>query len=164
MMTWFKQLFSHTPKTNDPKDPPGRTFKRVLTGDYFGLQNPDDTGQKHEAAKKKKIEIIRNLELKPMFLRYAFKKNLLKEGSEPEITAAHVAFQKEVFDEKWNMVHVTEVSFIIPRSEFEQFEKMAGISLKNDFRDLSEYNEKQQNYNGKERRRTPRPSPLEKVS
>jgi hypothetical protein len=61
------------------------------------------------------------------------------------------------------MVHVTEVSFIVPKEEFEEFENMAGVTLEKDFRDLTEYDGKKL-YEGKERRKKPRPSPLERVS
>jgi len=158
---WLKRLFIREEKRSE-EEKPGRTFKRVLTGDYFGLQNPEASAEEIAAAKREKIEEIQKRGLKPVFLRYALKKQMLSE-SEPQVQAAHVAFQNEVLDEKWNMVHVTEVSFIVPREEFEEFEAMAGVSLKKDFRDLTEY-DGTKHYEGKERRKRPRPSPLENVS
>jgi len=65
--------------------------------------------------------------------------------------SAHVAFQKEVLAEKWNMVHVTEISFTVYRADFDKFEKMSGVSLTDDFRDLSSTT-----FNGKDRRKDKR--------
>ncbi len=161
MIAWLKRLFGKEEKAKE-EEKPGRTFKRVLTGDYFGLQNPEASSEEIAVAKQEKIDTIRTLGLKPVFLRYALKKQMLSDGI-PKITAAHVAFQGEILDEKWNMVHVTEVSFIVPKEEFEEFEKMAEVSLEKDFRDLTEYDGKKL-YEGKERRKKPRSSPLERVS
>ncbi len=135
---------------------PGRTFKRILTGDYFGLRNPDASVETVQQAKQEKIDKIQELGLSPKFLRYARKKMPGKE--EERIVAAYVAFQKEEFDPKLNMVHVTEISFIVPSEEFNEFEEMAGVSLREDFRDLYEA---EQTYKGEERRKKTRPSPLE---
>ena len=67
----------------------------------------------------------------------------------------YVIFQKEVFAEKWNMIHVTEISFTINRSDFEEFEKMSGVSLSEDFRDLSSEGNGA-TFKGKERRKEKR--------
>ena len=155
MIKWLKKIFGKEEEKRET-DPPGRTFKRILTGEYFGLKDVDASDASVMTAKKDKIQKIKELELSPKFLRYALKKSL-KQEAEPVITAAHVVFQKEIFDEKWNMVHVTEVSFIVPKEEFSEFENMSGVSLKDDFRDLTEYNG-EKIYQGKERRKTERPS------
>ncbi len=161
MIAWLKRLFGKEEKVKE-EEKPGRTFKRVLTGDYFGLQNPEASSEDVVAAKQEKIDTIRTLGLKPVFLRYTLKKQILSDGI-PKITAAHVAFQSEILDEKWNMVHVTEVSFIVPKEEFEEFEQMAGVRLENDFRDLTEYDGKKL-YERQERRKKTRPFPLKRVS
>jgi len=90
------------------------------------------------------------MQLIPMFIRYSYNKN-----SSKEILSVHVVFQKEVLAEKWNMVHVTEVSFIVNYVDFEEFEKMAGVSLKSDFRDLTP-TENTAQYSGEERRKEKR--------
>jgi hypothetical protein len=160
MISWFKKWLGKEQAHEEEK--PGRTFKRLLTGDYFGLRSPDATPEQIKQAKTDKIETIRRLSLQPVYVRYAVKKNM-RTNYKPAVTAAHVVFQKEVLDEKWHMVHVTEVSFIVPVEEFEEFEAMAGVSLAKDFRDLTEY-EGGSHYTGKERRKIPRESLLEKVS
>ena len=53
------------------------------------------------------------------------------------------------------MVHVTEISFIVNHSDFDEFEKMSGVSLSDDFRDLSS-DENSAVFNGKERRKKKR--------
>ncbi len=53
------------------------------------------------------------------------------------------------------MTHITEISFIVNRFDFNEFEKMSGVSLSDDFRDLSS-NENSTVYNGKERRKKTR--------
>jgi hypothetical protein len=84
------------------------------------------------------------MQLIPMFIRYSYKNK--------EISSVHVVFQKEVLAKKWNMVHVTEISFVVNYNDFEEFEKMAGVSLKSDFRDLTP-NENNTPYSGVERRK-----------
>ncbi len=157
----FKKLFGKRKEQVSHDDPPGRTFKRILTGDYFGLQDPHADEAAHQAAKEEKIALIAKMDMKPKFVRYALKKKAFDEKS-PHITAAHVVFQNEVFDEKWHMVHVTEISFIVPKEEFETFETMAGVRLTEDFRDLTEYDGKS-HYNGKERRKERRKAPFSDI-
>jgi hypothetical protein len=159
MMTLLKKLFGRKEEKKEEEEAPGRTFKRILTGDYFGLRNPDATAEMVQVAKQDKIDQIRELGLTPKFLRYARKKTL-ESPDEIVITAAHVVFQKEEYDDKLHMIHVTEISFLVPKEEFEEFERMAGVSLKDDFRDLYEA---EQAYKGKERRKKPRSSPLEQI-
>ena len=153
----LKKLFGIKEKHEEEKEKPGRTFRRVLTGDYFGLRNPDATPEAVQAAKQDKVDQIAALGLKPKFLRYA-RKRTVENPEEEVVTAVHVVFQKEEYDEKLHMVHVTEISFIVPKEEFEEFEQMAGVSLKDDFRDLYEA---EQAYKGEERRKKPRSSPFE---
>jgi len=142
MIKKIKNLFG-TQKEEVVSDPPGRTFKKVLTGEYFdgGKKDADATAR----SKQDKIDQIDTLELLPKFVRFSYEKE--------ELVSAHVAFQKEVFARKWNMIHVTEISFTVKASDFEEFEKMADVSLKNDFKDLTEVQ-----YNGKERRKGQRTS------
>jgi len=142
MIKKIKSLFG-TQKEEVVSDPPGRTFKKVLTGDYFdGAKKDADAIAR---SKQDKIDQIETLELLPKFLRFTYKKE--------EPISVHVAFQKEVFARKWNMIHVTEISFTVKASDIEEFEKMAGVSLKNDFKDLTEVH-----YEGKERRKGQRTS------
>ena len=142
MIKKIKSLFG-TQKEEVVSDPPGRTFKKVLTGDYFdGAKKDADTIAR---SKQDKIDQIETLELLPKFLRFTYEKE--------EPISVHVAFQKEVFARKWNMIHVTEISFTVKASDIEEFEKMAGVSLKNDFKDLTEVH-----YEGKERRKGQRTS------
>jgi len=146
-------------KEKSMSENPGRTFTRIMTGDYFGLRSEDASTEASQQAKAEKIEQIKVLGMTPKFVRFR-----CKEGKETQqddkITAGHVTFQKEEYDPKLNKVHVTEISFIVPKEEFEEFETMAGVSLKEDFKNLYENDS---TYNGKERRKTPRPSPFEKL-
>ena len=149
MIEMLKNLFSKKQEEYVP-DPPGRTFNRVLTGRFFGCEDKNADEETIAQAKQEKIDQIQELELKPMFVRFTYKNasddTVTDEDRHP--VSAHVAFQKEVFAEKWNMVHVTEISFTVDSTEFDEFEKMAGVSLKNDFRDLT--NTK---FTGKDRRK-----------
>ena len=98
-----------------------------------------------ERSKQDKIDQINTLELKPKFVRFSYEKG--------EISAAYVAFQKEVFAKKWNMLHITEMAFTIRASNFDEFESMSGVHLKTDFKDLTEVA-----YEGEERRKEQRTS------
>jgi hypothetical protein len=155
MIRLLKKLLVRT-ETKREEDLPGRTFKRILTGEYFGLQDTNASKEAIEAAKKDKIDKIKSLHLSPKFIRYISKKSFVNNHT-PEVKAAHVVFQNEIYDEKWHMVHVTEVSFIVPKEEFSEFEEMAGVTLSKDFRDLTEYPGKPK-YQGVERRRVSRPA------
>lgn len=138
MIEMLKNLFSKKQEEYVP-DPPGRTFNRVLTGRFFGCEDKNADEETISQAKQDKIDQIKELELKPMFVRFTYEDapddTVADEDRHP--ISAHVAFQKEVFAEKWNMVHVTEISFTVDSTEFDEFEKMAGVSLKDDFRDLT---------------------------
>ncbi len=152
MIEIFKNLFAKKKEEYIP-NPPGRTFNRILTGRYFGGEDVNADKSTIAKAKQEKINQINELELVPKFIRYSYentnKKNTQIEENYP--VSAHVAFQKEVFAEKWNMVHVTEISFIVYYSDFDEFEKMSGVSLSNDFKDLSSTT-----FNGKDRRKKKR--------
>jgi len=132
MIEMLKNLFGKKKEEVIP-DPPGRTFKRILTGRYFGCEDVNADEDSIAKAKQDKIDQIKELELVPMFLRYTYedknKRETEDEKSHP--VSVDVAFQKEVFAEKWNMIH-----------------KMSGVSLSNDFRNLSTTT-----FNGRDRRK-----------
>ena len=150
----IKSLFAKKKKKEYVEDPPGRTFKRIDTGRYFGCERVVTDESRIAKAKQHKIDQIKTLELVPMFIRYAYKKRNNSDES-PKIISAHIVFQKEIFAKKWNMIHVTEVSFTVLAHEFDEFEKMAGVSLSKDFRDLSA-KENNEPYQGEERRKEKR--------
>lgn len=160
-MGLLKRIFGKKEKHKNEEEAPGRTFKRILTGDYFGLRNPDADAEAVHRAKKEKIRLIEELGLKPVYLRYRLGKEAEEPPRKEDIEAAYVAFQKEEYDPKLNMVHVTEISFIVSKDEFEQFEKMAGVSLEKDFRNLYDNGKA---YEGVDRRKQPRKSPFEEES
>lgn len=151
MIDMLKNLFGKKQEEYVP-DPPGRTFNRVLTGQYFGCEDKNADAQTIANAKKDKIDQIEELELIPMYVRYTYE-NTTSDATQEERRpiSAHVAFQKEVFAEKWNMIHITEISFTVYSADFDEFEKMAGVSLSEDFRDLT--NTK---FAGKDRRKEKR--------
>ncbi len=154
MLDIFKRLFGKKKEEKHIPDPPGRTFNRVVTGRYFGCEDVNADESRISHAKQGKIDQIAELELVPMFTRYSCK-DTGENHPEPEVSSVHVVFQKEVSAQKGNMTHITEISFIVNRSDFEEFEKMSGFSLNDDFRDLSS-NENSIKYNGKERRQKKR--------
>lgn len=153
MIKTIKSLFAKKKAKETIPSPPGRTFNRVLTGRYFGLEDLNADESSIARAKQEKIDQINELELVPMFVRYTYeethKDDSKEEKSHP--ISAHVAFQKEVFAENWNMVHVTEISFTVYYADFDEFEKMSGVSLTDDFRDLSATT-----FNGRDRRKEKR--------
>ncbi|WP_415408237.1 hypothetical protein ACLHDG_06705 [Sulfurovum sp. CS9] len=163
MIKIFKSLFGKNKEEEYVPDPPGRTFKRIETGSCFGCEDVNADESSITKAKQRKIDQITELELIPMFTRYSYedtsKNKSITQAEEshpdPEVSSVHVVFQKEVFAEKWNMTHITEISFTIYRSDFEEFEKMSGVSLNDDFRDLS-FEENSAAYKGKERRKEKR--------
>lgn len=144
MIKTLKNLFAKNQEKEVLPDPPGRTFKRVLTGRYFGCEDMNADDNSIAKAKKEKIAQIKEWELLPVFVKFAYDP-ALPENNHP--VYAHVAFQKEVLAEKWNMVHVTEISFTVYHADFEEFEAMSGVSLAKDFKDLTEVT-----FGGKERR------------
>ena len=158
MIKIFKSLFGK--KEEYVPDPPGRTFKRIETGKCFGCEDVNADESRIAQSKQRKIDQIAELELIPMFIRYSYedtnKNNSSSQAEEhhpdPIVSSVHVVFQKEVFAEKWNMTHVTEISFTVNRSDFDEFEKMSGVSLSGDFRDLSS-EENNGEFKGKERRK-----------
>lgn len=143
----LKKIFRKEDKTQTERvDPPGRTFKRILTSEYFHHtdKNADDAMQ--HSSKACKIAQINEHELLPMYVRFVY------EGDSP--ISAHVAFQKEVFAKKWNMIHITEVSFTVNASDFSEFETMANVTLTDDFRDVTP--QTGEAYTGIERRKKKR--------
>ena len=138
MIKKLKEVFSKEEK-EIIEDPPGRTFKKVLVGEYFICEKEDADQDFVANSKQDKIDKIRILELKPKFVRFTYKSE--------KIFSAHVSFQKEVFAAKWNMVHITDLSFTVRALNFDEFEAMADVSLKDDFKDLTEVE-----YSGEERR------------
>ncbi len=148
MIEKLRNLFGKKTEEYVP-DPPGRTFKRVLTGRYFGCEDPNVDEHSIANAKQEKIDQIKELELKPMFVRFTYDDSGATGENLP--ISAHVAFQKEVFAEKWNMVHVTEISFTVYSEDFDEFEKMSGTRLNDDFRNLSTTT-----FTGKDRRKEKR--------
>ena len=139
MLKKFKKVFTKKKKQAVLSDPPGRTFKKVLTGEYFSCEKENVDQSFINKSKQDKIDQIKTLELVAKFVRFEYKKE--------ELVSAYVSFQKEVFAEKWNMLHVTELAFTVRASNFEEFESMANVSLKEDFTDLTEVK-----YSGEERR------------
>lgn len=148
MIKKLKNLLAKKKEAEVIPDPPGRTFKRVLTGRYFGCEDSTADDSKITEAKKEKIELINELELLPMFVRFTYG-SAQPEKDQP--VAADVAFQKEVLAENWNMVHVTEISFTILSDDFEEFERMSGVSLKHDFKDLTSVTHYGKDRRGKKR-------------
>jgi len=144
MLKFFKKIFSSKKEETVEAEPPGRTFNRIITSKYFGFkeENINDDTEHITAMKQSKIDQINKLELEPKFLRYIYS----KDGK--EIESAYVVFQKEVSSQRGSMIHVTELSFTVKRHNFEELEKMANISLENDFRNLTDYQ-----YTGEERRK-----------
>ncbi len=159
MIKLLKRFFGRAEEGRDEGDRPARTFKRILTGDYFGLRAADADPHEIQKAKQEKIAQIKALGLSPKFLRYIRQRND-DTFSEESIVAAHVVFQKEEYDEKLQMIHVTEISFIVSKEEFAEFEEMAEVRLKDDFKDLYEADKK---YDGEERRKSPRPTPIDRL-
>jgi len=147
MINIFKRVLGVEEKKEVVVDPPGRTFKRILTGDYFGCEKNETDTHKIFQAKQSKINQINELELVPMFIRYTHMQD--------SIVSVHVAFQKEVHAKKWNMTHVTEISFTVYSDEFDEFERMSRVYLSKDFRDLTAY-QKDDTYKGEERRKEKR--------
>ena len=160
MFEVLKRMFGKKEANKSEEEAPGRTFKRILTGDYFGLRNSDAGEDAIQKAKEEKIRQIEEFGLKPAYLRYRLRKGAGESPQKEDIEAAYVAFQKEEYDPKLNMVHVTEISFIVSKDEFSEFETMAGVSLEKDFRNLYDNGKP---YDGVDRRKKPRKSPFEEA-
>ena len=150
MIEIIKSLFGKKKEEEYVPDPPGRTFNKVLTGRYFGCEDENAEECEVTKAKQGKIDQIKALELIPMFTRYTYKGT--QDEEKQEAISVHVVFQKEVPSERQSMTHVTEISFIVNRADFEEFETMAGVSLKDDFRDLTDTGNGTA-FKGKERRK-----------
>jgi len=150
MIEMLKNLFGKRKIEEYVPDPPGRTFNRVLTGRYFGCEDKNADEATIAKAKQEKIDQIREHELVPMFVRFTYD-DTQEDETDMQPICADVAFQKEVFAKNWNMVHVTEISFTVLSSDFDEFEKMAGVSLTKDFRNLTNTT-----FSGKDRRKQKR--------
>ena len=161
MIKVFKSLFGGEKEEESIPDSPGRTFNKILTGKYFGCEDLNADKNRVSEAKQKKLDQITELELVPMFIRYFYEDTVYKEIQATEyhpITKAssvHVVFQKEVSAQRGQMTHVSEISFIVHRSDFNEFETMSGLSLSNDFRDLTVYKNSMP-FTGEERRKESR--------
>jgi len=145
MFKSIKNIFNTQPK-NKKTDSPGRTFKRILTGDYFGLKDASADYTLQTEAKNKKIAQIKAMNLQPKYVRY--------NKSNSKIISAHVSFQKEELAVKWNMLHITEISFMVYKSDFQEFESMTNLKLNKDFRDVTQNDTN--SYSGLERRKKER--------
>lgn len=154
MIKILKKLFTKTKNKEYSPDPPRRTFKRMLTGRYFGCEDVTADAAKIAQAKQYKIDQIREHELIPMYVRFTYNQTS-EQAHDKKIISAHVAFQKEVLAKKWNMVHVTEISFTVYHDDFDEFEQMSGVTLNKDFRDLTP-NSNTPSYQGTERRKKKR--------
>ncbi len=151
MIKIIKKLFTNTKKKEYTPDPPGRTFKRILTGRYFGCEDVTADAAKIAQAKQYKIDQIRELELTPIYIRYTYK-TTKESDHDKKIISAYVTFQKEVLAKKWNMVHVTEISFTVNYDDLDEFEQMSGATINKDFRDLTP-NSDTSSYQSVERRK-----------
>ena len=151
MIKTIKKLFTKANKKEVTPDPPGRTFKRILTGRYFGCEDSTADATKIAQAKQEKINQICELELIPMYIKFNYEVKQ-EETHDKKIVSAHVSFQKEVLAKKWNMIHVTEISFTVNYDDFDEFEHMSNVHLNEDFRDLTPNNDTEV-YQGKERRK-----------
>ena len=151
MLEIFKKLFAKPVEVEQKEDKPGRTFNKILTGKYYGLDDKNADKTLISELKAKKIDQIQELELKPKYLRYNYAKNTEEYKIENAISV-QVAFQKERYSQKRQMIHVSEMSFIVKAEDFDEFEKKLDISLQNDFRHL----ESENTFDGKERRKEKR--------
>jgi len=160
MINILKNLFSKKKNAETISSPSGRIFNRILLGKYFGSDNIYVNKAHIAEEKQKKIDTIKELELVPMFIRYTYEETSKKEFRERkdypilEASSVHVVFQKKISKQQGQMIHITEISFIIHRSDFDEFEKMSNVCLTEDFRDLTSYY--QVSYTGKERRKVQR--------
>jgi len=151
MLEIFTKLFTKPKEVVPEEEKPARTFNKILTGKYYGLD--DNTADKTfiKELKDKKVHQIKELELKPKFIRYIYERGVENYTIEAAI-AAQVSFQKERYSRKRQMIHVTEMSFIVKAEDFNELEKKLGLSLSNDFRHLAPEN----TFNGEERRKQKR--------
>lgn len=155
MIEAIKNIFTGRKKKEHTSDSPGRTFKRILTGRCFGCEDKTEDTGKVAQAKQRKIDQIRELKLKPMYIKYTYHKTK-NDTQDKKIISAHVAFQKEVLAKKWNMIHITEISFTVDHNDFDEFEQMSGVNLSKDFRDITSDNIS--SYQREERRKEQRAS------
>ncbi|HIP28693.1 MAG TPA: hypothetical protein EYG82_05905 [Sulfurovum sp.] len=148
MLEIFKKLFAKPVEVEPEEDKPGRTFNKILTGKYYGLDDNNADKTLISELKDKKIHQIQELELKPKYLRYIYDKNT-EDYTVTNAISVQVSFQKERYSQKRQMIHVSEMSFIVKAEDFDEFEKKLDISLQNDFRHL----EPENTFDGTERRK-----------
>ncbi len=152
MLKIFKELFSRPKEEQqDELQQQGRTFNRILTSKYFGLEDNKADKTLIAELKEKKIQQIKELELKPKFARYIYENEVDDYTTEKPI-AIQVSFQKERYSRKRQMLHVSEMSFIVKSEDFDEFEKKLDINLVNDFKHLAPEN----TFKGIERRKEQR--------
>ncbi|MCF6244119.1 MAG: hypothetical protein L3J43_03715 [Sulfurovum sp.] len=156
MLDMFKNLFLKPKKVNVTEDKstepkPGRTFNKILTGKYFGLDDKNANKKLINELKDKKIQQINELGLTPKFARYIYAKGIDDYSTETPISV-HVAFQKERYSRKRQMIHISEMSFIVKANEFEEFEKKLEVNILNDFTQLAP----EHTFKGTERRKEQR--------
>jgi len=144
MFSWFKNIFISSP-SHTKETPPGRTFKRILTNEYFGLANTVTNPKLQKEAQERKITQINEHNLLPIYVTYHYEHK--------KIIAAKVAFQKEEHAKKWNMIHITEISFLLYLEDFKDFEVMTKTNLKENFIDVTP---EHIDYEGIERRKNVR--------
>lgn len=139
MIKIFKGLFDIKRKKY-VSDIPGRIFKRIDTGMYFGFKNTNIDESIVTREKQRQIDQIAKLALLPVSIKYYYKGRRGSQTEDHEVIEAlhaYLVFQKEVFAEKWNMIHITEISFIVNHFDFNEFEKMSGFRLSKDFNTLT---------------------------
>jgi hypothetical protein len=151
MLEIFKRLFSKPQEEEVKEDEPGRTFNKILTGKYYGLGDNNADKSLILELKDKKITQIKDLELEPKFARYLYAQNT-EDYNPSEAIAIQVSFQKERYSRKRQMIHVSEMSFIVKAEDFVEFEEKLDINLSSDFRLLAHEN----TFSGKERRKEKR--------
>lgn len=151
MLEIFKKLFSKPQEPEPAEDKPGRTFNKILTSKYFGLE--DNRADKTLIAelKEKKISQINDLQLAPKFARYLYSKDV-EDYTKEEPIGVQLSFQKETHRKKRNMIHVSEMSFVVKSEDFDEFEQKLEVSLLNDFKHLAPEN----TFKGTERRKQTR--------
>jgi len=116
MIKVFKSLFGGEKEKEPIPDSPGRTFNKILTGKYFGCEDPNADENRISEAKQKKIDQITELELIPKYIRYSYEDTVHKENQATEydpitkVSSVHVVFQKEVSTQRGQMTHVIKIN------------------------------------------------------
>ena len=148
MIKFLKHLFGGQINEELEEKSTGRTFNKILTGKHFGGEDSETDESQIDKAKQDKVDQIARGGFKPMFLRYDYDD---VNSKTPQIYSAYVVFQEERFSKKGQMIHISEISFIVNRVDFEELEERLNINLIDDFRDLTSYKNSLP-FTGKERR------------